>query len=39
MRSLGLLFALFALSAGAKFARAADEDFNGRWDIDRKSVV
>jgi hypothetical protein len=33
MRSLGLLFALFALSAGAKFARAADEDFNGRWDI------
>jgi hypothetical protein len=33
MRSLGLALALFALSAGAKFARAADEDFNGRWDI------
>jgi hypothetical protein len=33
MRKVGLVFALFALSAGAPFARAADQDFNGRWDI------
>jgi hypothetical protein len=33
MRISGLVFALFALSAVAQFARAADQDFNGRWDI------
>jgi len=30
MRKAGWVFALFALSAGAPFARAADQDFNGR---------
>jgi hypothetical protein len=33
MRRWGWAFALLTLSAGAKFARAADEDFNGLWDI------
>ena len=33
MRIVGVVFAVLALSAGARVARAADRDFNGRWDI------
>ena len=33
MRIIGGVLAVLALSAGARVARAADQDFNGRWDI------
>jgi len=33
MRKLSLVFAMLLLSVWARFARAADGDFNGRWDV------